>query len=141
MPSGDKYIAANRLDLNNHLYEVGATVPFEAFEETNPTTGLLHIHPQTPEQLIQELRDAGVLKLPVELEQASALQAQLEALHAQLAEKAGELANLQQQMAAAAASQPATLPATAPTKRGPSSRNPESAPAAESAPLSDGIAE
>lgn len=129
MTTSDTYVLAERLNLNNHLYEIGETIEASAFAATNPTTGLLHIAPQTPEQMIEQLRAAGVLKLPLEMQQADDLQAQLIQKQAEMDAMQAELEALR--------TQAAILPATAAQKKSAAARNPESAPASDSAPLSE----
>lgn len=122
----DTYVLAQRLHLNGKLYEVGEEIAASAFTADDAARALL---PKTPEQVIEELRAADVLKLPLEMQRADDLQAQLAAKNAELAELQNQLAQLQQQAA--------ILPATTPQKKGALSRTPDSAPASESAPLSE----
>lgn len=117
----DTYVCAQRLNLDNHLYEIGDEIAATAF---NAET----LKPETPEQCIERLRADGVLKLPLEVQQADDLQAQIAAMQAEMAAKEAELQALK-----------ATLPAAVAQRKAAGMRNPEQAPAAsgESAPISE----
>ncbi|HET8908100.1 MAG TPA: hypothetical protein VFN11_14170 [Ktedonobacterales bacterium] len=118
----DTYVCAQCLNLDNHLYQIGDEISASAFRAET-------LRPETPEACIQRLRDAGVLKLPVELQQADDLQAQLAQKQAELEAMQAELAALQ--------TAATTLPASALQRKGATSKGADVAPAAESAPLSE----
>lgn len=119
----DVYTCKQMLNLDNHLYQVGETIAASVFDATT-------LAPETPEQCIARLVDAGVLApAGADAQQVLSLEAQLQQVQAERDAMQAELDAMR-----------VILPASAAQRMLPSMRNPEQAPAAsgtDGAPISE----